>query len=237
MGLDLVEHGLVSEVLGRSPIGHYVFNCQAPDAGNIEILHKYATEEQKAQWLQPLVDGRIRSCFSMTEVDMPGSNPVMMETTAEKDGDDYVINGQKWYTTSADGAAFAIVMAVTNPEAPPYLQASMNHRAYRHAGLQPGAQHSGDGASGHRLRLPWRNSLSELPGAPNQPAGARGARLRHRPGTPRARAHSPLHALAGHRPAILRPDVPAGQHPQDFSRRAHARVQADHPGLDRRVRR
>ena len=125
MGLDLVEHGLVSEVLGRSPLGHYVFNCQAPDAGNIEILHKYGTDEQKEKYLKPLVEGRIRSCFSMTEVDMPGSNPVMMEATAVVDGDDYVINGQKWYTTSADGSAFAIVMAVTNPDAPPHMRASM----------------------------------------------------------------------------------------------------------------
>jgi acyl-CoA dehydrogenase len=125
MGLDLVEHGLVSEALGRSPLGHFVFGCQAPDAGNIEILHKYATDEQREQYLLPLVRGDIRSCFSMTEVDMPGSNPVMLETTAVKDGDDYVINGHKWYTSSADGAEFAIVMAVTNPEAPAYLQASM----------------------------------------------------------------------------------------------------------------
>jgi alkylation response protein AidB-like acyl-CoA dehydrogenase len=125
MGLDLVEHGLVSEALGRSPLGHYVFGCQAPDAGNIEILHKYATDEQKERYLKPLVQGDIRSCFSMTEVDMPGSNPLMLETTAVKDGDDYVINGHKWYTSSADGAEFAIVMAVTNPEAPPYLRASM----------------------------------------------------------------------------------------------------------------
>jgi alkylation response protein AidB-like acyl-CoA dehydrogenase len=125
MGLDLVEHGLVSEELGRCPIGHYVFGCQAPDAGNIEILHKYGTPEQKEQYLRPLVDGKIRSCFSMTEVDMPGSNPVMMDTTAVKDGGDYVINGQKWYTSSADGSKFAIVMAVTNPEAPTYMQASM----------------------------------------------------------------------------------------------------------------
>ncbi|MCX5828984.1 MAG: acyl-CoA dehydrogenase family protein [Deltaproteobacteria bacterium] len=125
MGLDLVEHGLVSEVLGRSPLGHYVFGCQAPDAGNIEILHKYGTEAQKAQYLAPLVDGKIRSCFSMTEVDMPGSNPVMMDTTAIKDGEDYVINGQKWYSTAADGSAFAIVMAVTNPEEAPHLRASM----------------------------------------------------------------------------------------------------------------
>ena len=125
MGLDLMEHALVSEELGRTPLGHYVFGCQAPDAGNIEILHKYGTEEQKERYLRPLVDGKIRSCFSMTEVELAGSNPVMMDTTAVKDGDDYVINGQKWYTSSADGAEFAIVMAVTNPEASPYLRASM----------------------------------------------------------------------------------------------------------------
>ncbi len=125
MGLDLMDHALVSEVLGQSPIGHYVFGCHAPDAGNIEILHKYGTEKQKEQYLKPLVAGKIRSCFSMTEVDLPGSNPVMMDTTAVTDGDDYVINGQKWYTTSADGAAFAIVMAVTNPDAAPHMRASM----------------------------------------------------------------------------------------------------------------
>ncbi|MCP3927431.1 MAG: acyl-CoA dehydrogenase [Desulfobacterales bacterium] len=125
MGLDLVEHGLVSEALGRTPIGHYVFNCQAPDAGNIEVLHKHGTDEQKEKYLVPLVNGDIRSCFSMTEVDMPGSNPIMLETTAVKDGSDYIINGHKWYTTSADGAEFAIVMAVTNPEASKYMQASM----------------------------------------------------------------------------------------------------------------
>ncbi len=125
MGLNLMEHALVSESLGRSPFGHYVFGCQAPDAGNIEILHLYGTDEQKEKYLRPLVEGKIRSCFSMTEVELPGSNPVLMDTTAVKDGGDYVINGQKWYTSSADGAAFAIVMVVTNPEADPYLRASM----------------------------------------------------------------------------------------------------------------
>jgi acyl-CoA dehydrogenase len=125
MGLDLLEHALVSEVLGRSPLGHFVFGCHAPDAGNIEILHKHGTPEQKETWLRPLVQGKIRSCISMTEVELPGSNPVMMDTTARKEGGEYVINGQKWYSTAADGAAFAIVMAVTNPEAEPYLRASM----------------------------------------------------------------------------------------------------------------
>ncbi len=125
MGLNLVEHALVSEALGRTPLGHLVFGCQAPDAGNIEILYKYGTDAQKEKYLRPSIEGKIRSCFSMTEIDLPGSNPVMLDTTAVKDRDDYIINGHKWYTSSADGAEFAIVMAVTNPDAPPYLRASM----------------------------------------------------------------------------------------------------------------
>jgi acyl-CoA dehydrogenase len=125
LGLNMVEHGLLSEALGRSPLGHLVFGVQAPDAGNVEILHRHATDEQRERYLRPLVEGKIRSCFSMTEPEMPGSNPVMMGTTAVKDGPDYVINGQKWFTSSADGADFAIVMAVTNPDAPPHQRASM----------------------------------------------------------------------------------------------------------------
>ena len=120
LGLSMVDHGLLSEALGRSPLGHTVFGVQAPDAGNIEILHTHATPEQRERWLAPLVAGEIRSCFSMTEPETAGSNPLLLETTAVKDGDDYVINGQKWFTSSADGAAFAIVMAVTDPDAPPY---------------------------------------------------------------------------------------------------------------------
>lgn len=125
MGLGLSDFALVSEALGRTPLGHLVFGCQAPDVGNIEILHRHGSPEQRERYLRPLVEGSLRSCFSMTEVDLPGSNPVMMDTTAVKDGDSYVINGQKWYTTAADGAEFAIVMAKTNPEAGPYFQASM----------------------------------------------------------------------------------------------------------------
>ncbi len=125
LGLSLVEHGLVSERLGRSPLGHYVFGAQAPDAGNIEILHKFGTPEQQARWLEPLARGEIRSCFSMTEPENPGSNPTLLSCAARRDGDDYVIDGHKWFTTAADGAAFAIVMAVTNPEASPHARASM----------------------------------------------------------------------------------------------------------------
>ncbi len=125
LGLGLVEHGLVSERLGRSPLGHFVFGAQAPDAGNLEILHKYGTAEQKAKWLEPLAKGELRSCFSMTEPENPGSNPTLLSCMARKDGGDYVIDGHKWFTSSAEGAAFAIVMAVTNPEAPPHGRASM----------------------------------------------------------------------------------------------------------------
>lgn len=124
MGFSLVEHGHVSEILGSSPIGHYVLNCQAPDAGNMEILIEDGTQEQKERYLDPLLAGDIRSCFAMTERDHPGPNPTWMGTSAVLDGAHYVINGSKWFTSSADGASFAIVMVVTNPEADKHLRAS-----------------------------------------------------------------------------------------------------------------
>ena len=117
LGLTLSQFALVSEELGRTPIGHYLFNCQAPDIGNMEILLSHGTPEQKREFFEPLARGDVRSCFSMTEPEHPGSNPTWMSTTAVKDGDDYVINGHKWFTSSAEGASFAIVMAITNPEA------------------------------------------------------------------------------------------------------------------------
>jgi alkylation response protein AidB-like acyl-CoA dehydrogenase len=124
VGLKLVDYAFVSEVLGRTPIGHYVFNCQAPDVGNMELLLAHGTPEQKKRFLEPLTRGDIRSCFSMTEPDFPGSNPTWMETRAVKDGDHFVINGRKWFTSSADGATFAIVMAVTDPESDKHMRAS-----------------------------------------------------------------------------------------------------------------
>ncbi len=125
MGLSLVEHGLVSEVLGQSPLGHYAMNCQAPDAGNMEVLIEFGTDAQKERFLEPLLAGKIRSCFSMTEPENPGSNPTWLGATAVKENDDYVVNGRKWFTTAADGATFAIVMAVTNPQAAKHSRASM----------------------------------------------------------------------------------------------------------------
>ncbi len=105
LGLNCVEYALVGEELGRSPLGHFAFNAQAPDAGNMEILREFGTPAQRERWLSPLVKGEIRSCFAMTEPDHPGSNPVWMGTTALAEGDGYVLNGRKWFASAADGAA------------------------------------------------------------------------------------------------------------------------------------
>ncbi len=125
LGLDLMAHAAVSKALGKSPLGHYVFGCQAPDAGNIELLHQFGTEEQKERWLPGLVSGQMRSCFGMTEPQVAGSNPNLIECRAALDGDEWVLNGNKWFTSAADGAALCIVMAVTDPDGPKYQQASM----------------------------------------------------------------------------------------------------------------
>jgi alkylation response protein AidB-like acyl-CoA dehydrogenase len=125
-GLGLMDMAHLSETLGRSPIGHYVFNCQAPDIGNMELLHAFGNEQQKSRWLTPLAKGEIRSCFLMTEPEHAGSNPVWMSTTAKKDGSEWVIRGHKWFASSVDGAAFGVIMAVTDPDASNrYARASM----------------------------------------------------------------------------------------------------------------
>ena len=125
LGLTLEQHGEISEILGASPYGFYVFNCQAPDAGNMEILIEFGTKEQKEKYLNPLLDGKIRSCFAMTEPNFAGSNPVNMGTLATKENDNYIINGHKWFTSSFDGAKFAIVMLISDPNNEnPYKKAS-----------------------------------------------------------------------------------------------------------------
>ena len=125
LGLSLYQLGQIYEILGHSFYGLYVFNCQAPDAGNMEILMDHGSDYQKDTFLKPLLSGDIRSCFSMTEPEFAGSNPTMMGTIAKKDGKNYVINGHKWFTSSAEGASFAIAMVVTDPDNPnPYLRAS-----------------------------------------------------------------------------------------------------------------
>ncbi len=122
---NLTELALIGEVLGQSPLGHFIFGCQAPDAGNAELLHLFGTDEQKEKWLNPLVSGKIRSCFAMTEPHTAGSNPTLLDSRAELKDGNWHINGRKWFTTSAEGAAFTIAMVVTNPDAPKHKRASM----------------------------------------------------------------------------------------------------------------
>ena len=124
-GLTNVEYAPLCEIMGRSEIAPIAFNCAAPDTGNMEILAEFGTPEQKRRWLEPLLEGEIRSCFSMTEPEVSGADPTGLRCRAVRDGEDYVIDGHKWYTSGAHGAAFAIVMAVTAPHADPHARASM----------------------------------------------------------------------------------------------------------------
>ena len=124
-GFGQVKLGLMNEILGTSIYAPPVFGCQAPDSGNSEILALAGTDEQKERWLYPMLAGEIRSAFSMTEPETPGSDPTQLITRATKQGDGYVLNGHKWFTSNGSIADFLIVMAVTDPDAPPHRRASM----------------------------------------------------------------------------------------------------------------
>ena len=124
-GLAHWEYGMLCERMGRSPVAPAVFNCAAPDTGNVEILLEQGSPEQHERWLAPLLEGSIRSCFAMTEPETAGSDPTGLATRAQLEGDEWVIEGHKWFTTGALGAAVAIVMAVTDSDAPAHRRASM----------------------------------------------------------------------------------------------------------------
>ena len=170
-GTGFLDYAYLNEHIGRSMFGQLVFGCQAPDAGNAEILHLFGTDEQKERWLQPLVAGEIRSFFSMTEPEVPGSDPTTLRTRAVRDGDEWVIDGHKWFSSGAEGAAFGIVMAVTDPDAAPHARATqiivpadtpgVDDRARR----SPVLGHAGKGWSTHcevrytDVRVPVANTL------------------------------------------------------------------------------
>ncbi len=155
-GYGQVKLGLLHEILGRSSIAPGIFGNQAPDSGNAELLALGGDDEQKEKWLKPLLAGELRSAFSMTEPDVAGSDPTLIQTAAVLDGDEYVIDGKKWYTSNGSRADFLIVMAVTNPEVHPYQGSSMfvvptdlegveivrdvpnMHHPYPPPGMQPG---------------------------------------------------------------------------------------------------
>ena len=125
MGTGFIGQALVNEIAGRSVIAPRLFGNAAPDAGNAELLLIAATPEQKEKYLRPLAAGDVRSCFAMTEPEVSGSDPTGLRTTAVRDGDEWLINGHKWFTSGAIGSSFAIVMAVTDPAADSHHRASM----------------------------------------------------------------------------------------------------------------
>jgi acyl-CoA dehydrogenase len=124
-GTGFLAYAFLNEVIGRSHWGQLVFGCQAPDAGNGEILHRFGTPDQRRRWLAPLVAGEVRSFFGMTEPDVSGSDPTGLQGRAVQDGDGWVLDAHKWFASGADGAAFGIVMAVTDPDAGRHERASL----------------------------------------------------------------------------------------------------------------
>src|SRR4051794_21147789 len=124
-GSGFIEYAYLNEEIGRSTYAQLIFGCQAPDAGNAEILHMFGTDEQKERFLGPLVSGATRSFFGMTEPEVAGSDPTGLQGRAVLDGDEWVVNAHKWFSSGADGAGFGIVMVVTDPDALPHRRASM----------------------------------------------------------------------------------------------------------------
>ena len=171
-GKGFLAYALLNEQIGRSTYAQLVFGCQAPDAGNAEILHMFGTPEQKERWLFPLVAGEIRSFFSMTEPEVSGSDPTTLRTRAVRDGDEWVIDGHKWFSSGADGAAFGIVMAVSDLDAPAHSRASQIIVPADTPGVEvvrpiPVLGHAGSGWSTHcevwyrGVRVPVENTLGE----------------------------------------------------------------------------
>ena len=124
-GFGQVKLGLMHEILGSSIFAPTIFGNQAPDSGNAELIAIGATDDQKERWLWPLLEGKLRSAFSMTEPETAGSDPTLLKTRAVRDGDEWVINGHKWFTSNGSSADFLVLMAITNPDVHPYQGTSM----------------------------------------------------------------------------------------------------------------
>ena len=210
VGLTNWEYGVLCEEMGRSPaIAPMAFNCSAPDTGNTEILAEHGTDEQKERWLRPLLDGEIRSCFSMTEPEVAGSDPRTLQTRAELDGRrvgdqrPQVVHLRRGRRLGRDRDGGH------RPRRAPVRPRLDDPRADRHARLQPDPPRAGDGP--RRRPRPLRDPLRGLPGAGGEPARPPPGRVRDRPGPARPRPHPPLHARDRQLRAGDRDDVPARQ--------------------------
>ena len=233
-GLTNLEYAPLAEIMGRSPIAPEVFNCSsAPDTGNMEILAEFGTPEQRRQWLEPLLAGESRSCFSMTEPEVASSDATNIQTRAVRDGDTYVITGRKWFTSNAyhPNCRIAIVMAVTDPEAPPHRRATMILVPLDTPGLElvrslPVFNYIGEG--GHAevryndVRVPVTHRLGE------EGSGFVIAQARLGPG-----AYPSLYALHRGRRTGLRTPVQARRQSGGIWQSAHR--EADNSELDCRV--
>jgi alkylation response protein AidB-like acyl-CoA dehydrogenase len=171
-GSGFLEYAYLNEEIGRSMVAQLIFGCQAPDAGNGEILHLFGTDGQKQRFLEPLVSGATRSFFGMTEPEVSGSDPTGLRGRAVRDGDEWVINAHKWFSSGADGAGFGIVMVVTDPDAEPHRRASMilvptDTPGYELVRRIPVMGHEGRGWGTHcetrftDVRVPLENVLGE----------------------------------------------------------------------------
>ena len=228
-GLKVAEYAPLSELMGRSPIGSRAFNCMAPDTGNMEILADFGTAEQKKRWLEPCLEGTMRTCYSMTEPETAGSDPTQLATRAVRDGDYYVINGHKWFTSGAVGASFAIAMVVTDPTTQPHRRASQIIVPTDTPGFQlvravSVMGHAGGG--GH-----WEIIYKDCPRAGDQPARRGRQRFRNRAGATGSGPNPSLHADGRRGRAGTGADVQAGG--DTFYPRQRARGQGQHPAMDR----
>ena len=192
MGLGHVAMAAVSAEAAKTRFGPFALNAQAPDEGNMHTLLHWATDEQKEKYLRPLCDGRIRSCFAMTEPEVAGSDPTLIQTRAVQDGDEWVINGHKWFISGARGAQFAILIARTEDD--PELPQAANTRV-------PG-RHPERGLGDRARRRDHVRRPQPLRDPHHEPAGAELEDARRprpgapaRPGAARAGAARPLHAL------------------------------------------
>ncbi len=171
-GDGFLYYACMNEEIGRSHWAQLIFGCQAPDAGNAEILHQFGTPDQHERFLEPLVAGRARSFFSMTEPDVAGSDPTLLRTRAVLDGDEWVIDGRKWFSSGAEGSSFGIVFAITDPDAATYKRGTMILVPSDAPGLEiaPGTSVMGHGGRAWNthceveysgVRVPVSNALGE----------------------------------------------------------------------------